>query len=42
VFEVEASDGDPKIGDGTHRRDIVNVTEFERRSGVKTLTVSSD
>ena len=34
VFEVEAWDGDRKIGDGTHRRGIVNVAEFERRFGV--------
>ena len=38
VFEVEAWDGDRKIGDGTHRRGIVNVVEFERRFGVKSLT----
>jgi fluoroacetyl-CoA thioesterase len=34
VFEVEAWDGDRKIGDGTHRRGIVNVVEFEARFGV--------
>ena len=34
VFEVEAWDGDRKIGDGTHRRGIVNVLEFEKRFGV--------
>src|ERR1700740_1034180 len=39
VFEVEAWDGDRKIGDGTHRRGIVNVWEFERRYGVKQLTM---
>jgi fluoroacetyl-CoA thioesterase len=33
VFEVEAWDGDRKIGDGTHRRGIVNVVEFEKRFG---------
>ena len=37
VFEVEAWDGSRKIGDGTHRRGIVNVTEFEKRFGVKQL-----
>jgi predicted thioesterase len=37
VFEVEAWDGDRKIGDGTHRRGIVNVREFEQRFGVKQL-----
>jgi fluoroacetyl-CoA thioesterase len=34
VFEVEAWDGERKIGDGTHRRGIVNVMEFEERFGV--------
>jgi fluoroacetyl-CoA thioesterase len=34
VFEVEAWDGDRKIGDGTHRRGVVNVAEFETRFGV--------
>jgi predicted thioesterase len=34
VFDVEAWDGDRKIGDGTHRRGIVNVSEFEKRFGV--------
>jgi fluoroacetyl-CoA thioesterase len=34
VFEVEAWDGDRKIGDGTHRRGIVNLAEFETRFGV--------
>jgi fluoroacetyl-CoA thioesterase len=42
VFEVEAWDGDRKIGDGTHRRGIVNVVEFEKRFGVRDLTVSLD
>jgi fluoroacetyl-CoA thioesterase len=37
VFEVEAWDGDRKIGDGTRRRGIVNVTEFEKGFGVKQL-----
>jgi predicted thioesterase len=40
VFEVEAWDGDRKIGYGTHRRGIVNVLEFEKRFGVKQLTMS--
>ena len=40
VFEVEAWDGDRKIGDGTHRRGIVNVAEFERRFGVTKLEVA--
>jgi fluoroacetyl-CoA thioesterase len=34
VFEVEAWDGDRKIGDGTHRRGIVNVAKLEKRFGV--------
>lgn len=33
-FEVEAWDGDRKIGDGTHRRGVVDVAEFEKRLGV--------
>ena len=40
VFEVESWDGDRKIGDGTHRRGIINVLEFEKRFGVKQLTLS--
>lgn len=42
VFEVEAWDGGRKIGDGTHRRGIVNVLEFEKRFGVRPLIVSLD
>ena len=42
VFEVEAWDGDRKIGDGTHRRGIVNALEFEKRFGVRQLTMSLD
>jgi fluoroacetyl-CoA thioesterase len=38
VFEVEAWDGGRKIGDGTHRRGIVNMLQFERRFGVKSLS----
>jgi fluoroacetyl-CoA thioesterase len=34
VFEVEAWNEVRKIGEGTHRRGIVNVAEFERRYGV--------
>lgn len=33
LFEVEAWDGDRKIGDGTHRRGVVNVAAFEKRLG---------
>jgi fluoroacetyl-CoA thioesterase len=40
VFEVEAWDGDRKIGDGTHRRGIVNLLEFEKRFGVKQPSMS--
>jgi fluoroacetyl-CoA thioesterase len=40
VFEVEAWDGDRKIGDGTHRRGVVNVVEFEKRFGVNQLSMS--
>ena len=42
VFEVEAWDGDRKLGDGTHRRGIVNVEEFEKRFGVRQLAMSLD
>jgi fluoroacetyl-CoA thioesterase len=34
VFEVEACSDVRKIGEGVHRRGIVNVAEFERRFGV--------
>ena len=34
LFEVEAWDGDRKIGDGKHRRGVVNIGEFEKRFGV--------
>ncbi|MDH2403435.1 thioesterase family protein [Bradyrhizobium sp. SSUT18] len=34
LFEVEVWDGGRKIGDGTHRRGVVDVAEFERRFGV--------
>ena len=36
LFEVEAWDGDRKIGDGTHRRGIVNANEFSLRFGATT------
>jgi fluoroacetyl-CoA thioesterase len=42
VFEVEAWDGDRRIRDGTHRRGIVNVREFEKRFGVRPLVMSPD
>ena len=41
LFQVEAWDGDRKIGDGTHRRGIVNVIDFERRFGVTTPKLST-
>lgn len=31
LFEVEAFDGDRKVGDGTHRRGVVNVAKFEKQ-----------
>ena len=31
LFEVAAYDGERKIGDGTHRRGIVEVARFEKR-----------
>jgi fluoroacetyl-CoA thioesterase len=37
-FDVEAWDGDRKVGDGTHRRGIVNRLEFEQRYAVKPLS----
>ena len=40
VFEVEAWEGSRKIGDGTHRRGIVDVAEFERRYGVRQPAMS--
>jgi fluoroacetyl-CoA thioesterase len=40
VFEVEAWDGKRKIGDGTHRRGIVNLAEFEERYDVKQAAMS--
>jgi fluoroacetyl-CoA thioesterase len=35
IFDVEAWSEVRKIGEGTHRRGIVNVSEFEKRFGVK-------
>jgi predicted thioesterase len=40
LFEVEAWDGGRKIGDGSHRRGLVNVAEFEMRFGVTTAKVT--
>ncbi|PSO18373.1 thioesterase family protein [Bradyrhizobium sp. MOS003] len=34
LFEIEAWEGSRKIGDGTHRRGVVDVAEFERRFDV--------
>jgi fluoroacetyl-CoA thioesterase len=42
VFEVEAWDGHRKIGDGTHRRGIVNLVQFEKRFGVRQFAMSPD
>ena len=36
LFKVEAWDGDRRIGDGTHRRGIVNADEFSLRFGATT------
>jgi len=33
LFEVEARDGDRKIGDGTHQRGVVSILEFEKPFG---------
>lgn len=33
LFEVEAWDGERKIGDGTHRRGVVEVAVFEKQFG---------
>jgi fluoroacetyl-CoA thioesterase len=38
----EAWEGDGKIGDGTHRRSLVNVPESKNRFGVRQSTVSPD
>jgi fluoroacetyl-CoA thioesterase len=35
TFDVEAWNEVRKIGEGTHRRGIVNVPEFEKRFGVR-------
>lgn len=40
LFEVEAWDGGRKIGDGTHRRGVVDVAEFEKRFGVTRPTAA--
>jgi fluoroacetyl-CoA thioesterase len=42
VFEVEAWDGNRKIGDGTHCRSILYMAEFEKLYGVKQLSTSQD
>jgi predicted thioesterase len=34
-FSIEAWNDERRIGDGTHRRGIVNLREFENRVGVK-------
>jgi fluoroacetyl-CoA thioesterase len=35
VFDLEAWNERRKIGEGTHRRGVVNVREFEKRFGVR-------
>ena len=42
VFKLEAWDGNRKIGDGTHRRGVVNVVEFENRFDVRQVTMNPD
>jgi predicted thioesterase len=32
-FEVEAFDGDRRIGEGRHARGLINVASFARRLG---------
>ena len=34
-FEVEAYEGDRKIGEGRHARGLVNVASFEKRLGAE-------
>jgi len=34
-FRIEAWNGERRIGNGTHRRGVVNQTEFEKRFGVR-------
>ena len=34
-FEVEAFEGERRIGDGRHARGLVNVASFEKRLGMK-------
>jgi predicted thioesterase len=34
-FRIEAWNDERRIGDGTHRRGIVNLREFEQRFGVR-------
>jgi len=34
-FRIEAWNDERKIGEGTHRRGIVNIREFEKRFGVR-------
>jgi predicted thioesterase len=40
-FEVEAFEGDRKIGDGRHARGLVNVASFEKRLGAPHTPSSS-
>ena len=41
LFEVEAWNEVRKIGEGTHRRGIVNVDEFEKRCGIRQKAFAS-
>jgi predicted thioesterase len=38
LFQVEAWNEVRQIGEGTHRRGIVNVDEFEKRLGIRQAT----
>jgi fluoroacetyl-CoA thioesterase len=40
-FEVEAYEGERRIGDGRHARGLVNVASFERRLGAQHTPPSS-
>jgi fluoroacetyl-CoA thioesterase len=40
MFDIEAWNEVRKIGEGTHRRGVVNVSEFEKRFGVKETSLA--
>jgi fluoroacetyl-CoA thioesterase len=39
-FRIEAWNDERRIGEGTHRRGIVNVREFEKRFGVREASLT--